>query len=486
MKLDYDLSSIQQARDLARQAKAAQVLFAEYTEQEIDKVLVAMVEAVKNKSEYLARLAVEETDYGVVEHKVVKNLFASQEVYDFIKSLKTAGVIKEDPERRVIETAVPVGVIVGITPSTNPTSTIIHNSLCAVKGGNAIVFSPHPGAVRCSSAAAQILHDAAVKAGAPEGLIACLTKTSMRASEELMKHEDVSVIIATGGSAMVKAAYSAGKPAFGVGPGNVPVFIERTANIRQAVRDIITSKTFDNGMICASEQSILVDEPIKDLVIAELKSQGAYFLAPEEIKKVTAVVMTPKGGINPPLTGKTATYIAAKAGVKVPANTRMLIAPLEGFGPGYPLSYEKLTSVLAFYTVKDWHDACLLSIELLKLGGIGHSFAIHSQDQKIIREFIKKPVFRILVNTPSAFGGIGYSTGITPSLTIGCGTWGGSSISENLGPQHLINIKRLAFGIRQVDLSNSMPAASTDCELGQDKIADIVQQVLKQLQKQAL
>lgn len=482
--LDYDLSSIQQARNLARKAKAAQVLFAEYTEQEIDKILVAMVDTVKKNAESLARMAVEETGFGVVEHKIVKNLFASKEVYEYIKDIKTTGIIKEDSERRVIEAAVPVGVVAGITPSTNPTATVIHNSICAIKGGNAIVFSPHPSAVKCSSTAAQILCDAAVKAGAPEGIIGCITKTSMKATEELMKHEDVSVIIATGGSAMVKAAYSAGKPAFGVGPGNVPVFIERTANIRQAVSDIITSKTFDNGMICASEQAILVDEPIKDLVIAELKSQCAYFLSPEEIKKVSVIVMTPKGGINAPLTGKTACYIAEKAGVNVPKGTTLLIAPLDGYGPGYPLSHEKLTSVLAFYTVKDWHDACLLSIELLKLGGIGHSFCIHSQDQKIIREFIRKPVFRILVNTPSAFGGIGYSTGITPSLTIGCGTWGGSSISENLGPHHLINIKRLAYGIRKVDLGNTKAAARCERKVNQAEIAGIVQQVLQQLQAQ--
>jgi len=483
--LDYDLSSIQEARDLARKAKDAQVLFAEYSEAQIDKILIAMVKTIEKNAQYLARMAVEETKYGIVEHKVIKNIFASRDVYNAIKNIKTTGIIKEDKSLKVLEVAVPVGVILGLTPTTNPTSTIIHNSLCAIKGGNAIVFSPHPKALKCSHATALLLHDAAVKAGAPEGIIGCLSKATMQATNELMLHEDIAVIIATGGSAMVKAAYSAGKPALGVGPGNVPVFIERTADIKQAVADIIVSKTFDNGMICASEQAIVADAPIKDEIIAEFKKQGAYFLLAEEIKKVGDIVMSPKGGMNAALVGQTAKHIATKAGIEVPAQTKLLIAPLSGYGTGYPLSYEKLTTVLGFYTVKDWHEACLLSIELLKLGGIGHSFAIHCQDEQLVREFIRKPVFRILVNTPSAFGGIGYSTGLLPSLTLGCGTWGGSSISENLGPQHLINIKRLAYGIKKVHLNGFKDVDSTSAPaINSEDVAGIVRQVLKQLQMQ--
>lgn len=481
--LDYDLSSIQEARELARRAKAAQDAFNSYDEAQIDKILEAMSRKVQENAAWLARLAVEETNYGVVEHKTIKNTFAATDVYEYIKHYKTRGILKEDKERRVIEAAVPMGVIMGITPTTNPTSTIIHNTLIAVKAGNAIVFSPHPNSVKCSNAAVDLLHEAAVKAGAPEGIVGCLKKTSMQATEELMRHEDVAVIIATGGSAMVRAAYSAGKPAFGVGPGNVPVFIERTADVRQAVKDIITSKTFDNGMICASEQAILADEPVKDQVLSELKSQGAYILTAAEVEKVSAVVMTPKGGMVAAMTGKTARYIAEAAGVQVPFGTKLLIAPLAGYGAKYPLSHEKLTSVLAFYTVKDWHEGCELSIELLKLGGIGHTFAMHSRDEQIIREFIQKPVFRILVNTPSALGAIGYSTGLTPSLTLGCGTWGGSSISENLGPQHLINVKRLAFGIKPVDFS-SQPVPAAAGGVKSDEIADVVRQVLRQLQYQ--
>lgn len=484
MALDYDLSSIQEARDLARKAKQAYEEFSDCCEKSNDRIVAAMAQAAEENALNLARMAVEETTYGVLAHKVLKNLFAAKDVYNHIKHEKTVGVIREDKEKRLVEVAVPVGVVMGITPTTNPTSTVIHNALCAVKAGNSIVFSPHPNAAKCSAAAAKILNDAAVKAGAPDGLVSCITKTSRQATDELMHHPDVSVIIATGGSAMVKAAYSAGKPAFGVGPGNVPVFIERTADVKQAVKDIITSKSFDNGMICASEQAIIADEPIKDEIVAEFKRQGGHFLNDDEVRKVSAAVLTTQGGMIASLVGRTPQYIGEKAGVPVPPDAKVLIAPLAGFGKGYPLSHEKLTTVLAFYTVKNWHEACELSIELLRMGGIGHSFSMHSQDDRIIREFIRKPVFRILVNTPSAFGAIGYSTGLTPSLTLGCGTWGGSSISENLSAHHLVNVKRLAYGIRKVDLGDSERinrSASASAAVRPDEIAEVVKQVLRQL-----
>lgn len=480
--LDYDLSSVQQARDLARQAKKAHDILCSFSEEKIDKILAAMVKAVEQDSEKLARLAVEETKYGVVEHKKIKNLFAACEVYKFIRNTKTTGIIKDSKETGIIEAAVPVGVVLAITPTTNPTSTVIHNALCAVKAGNAIVFAPHPNAVKCSSAAASLLNEAAVASGAPAGIISCLTQATMKAVDELMHHEDIAVIVATGGSGMVRAAYSAGKPAFGVGPGNVPVFIERTADIKQAVSDIIASKTFDNGMICASEQAIIADEPVAAAITAEFKRQGAYFLNKEQTEKVGRAVMTPTGGMNAALVGQKAGYIAQKAGFEVPAGTKLLIAPLSGYGPEHPLSHEKLTSVLAFYTAKDWHEACLLSIELLKLGGIGHTFSIHSTDEKIIREFIRKPVFRIVVNTPSALGAIGYTTNLTPSLTLGCGTWGGSSISENLGPHHLVNIKRIAYGCRKAEITKAKEQAASPVDSA--VIEGVVRQVLKQLQLQ--
>jgi len=479
MPFDYDLISIQEARDAARKAKAAQQVFAEFPQEKIDLIIKAMAEAGNANAEWLAKMAVDETKFGVFEDKVTKNTFAATDVYNYIKDMKTVGVIKEDAEKKILEVGAPVGVIMGIVPSTNPTSTVIYKALISLKSGNAIVFSPHPSASRCTFAAAQVMHEAAVKAGAPEGIVGCLSKTTMAATEELMHHDDTAVILATGGSAMVKAAYSAGKPAYGVGPGNVPVFIERTADIRQAVADVIGSKTFDNGTICASEQAVIADEPIKDQVIAEMEAQGAYFLDREEVKLVTRAVMTARGGMNPALVGKSAKVVADKAGIKVPEGTRVLVAPLEGYGPNYPLSYEKLTTVLGFYTAKDWHEACLLSIELLKLGGIGHSFVIHTQDEQVAREFIKKPVFRILVNTPSSLGAIGYTTGLAPSLTLGCGTWGGSSTSDNVTPLHLINIKRQAYGLKQV-MGGQAELPETG-RLSSADIAEVVRAVLAKI-----
>ena len=483
MVLDYDLSTIQEARNLARQAKKAQDVLAGYSASQIDNIVAAMAKVAADNALALASQAVEETGYGIVAHKELKNKFAAMDVYQCIKDMKTVGIIREDSEKRVVEAAVPVGVILGITPTTNPTSTVIHNALVAVKSGNAIVFAPHPNAIKCSAAAAKLLNDAAVKAGGPDGLVSCLTQTSMQATDELMKNSNVSVIVATGGSAMVRAAYSAGKPAFGVGPGNVPAFIERSADVRQAVKDIITSKTFDNGMICASEQAVIADEPVKQEVLNELRLQGCYIMNAEETAKVSAVVMTAKGGMNAALVGRTPHYIADKAGITVPAGTKLLIAPLSGTGTDYPLSFEKLTTVLGFYSVRDWHEACDLSVTLLELGGIGHTFSIHSRDERVIREFIRKPVFRIVVNTPSAFGAIGYSTGLTPSMTLGCGTWGGSSISENLGPQHLVNIKRLVYGTRSVELpAEQRPVQMGNADVQSSEIAAVVRQVLRQLQ----
>lgn len=484
MAIDYDLRIIQEARDLARKAKEAQEVLATFSEEKINKILASVSEAVIENARWLAKMAVDETKYGVVEHKVIKNLFAGKDVYEYIKGLKTTGIIKEDPVNKVVEVAVPVGVILGIIPTTNPTSTLIHNSLCAIKAGNAIVFSPHPAAIKCSCAAAQVVNEAAVKAGAPDGIVSCMSRVSMQAVNELMHHENIALIVATGGSAMVKAAYSAGKPALGVGPGNVPAFVERSANIQQAVKDIITSKTFDNGMICASEQAIIIDEPIKDQVISELKKQGCFLLNKDQVDKVSRLIMTPKGGMNPAFVGKSPDFIASKAGIEIPAGTKILIAPLEGYGPEYPLSYEKLTTVLGLYVVKDWHEGCLLSIELLKLGGIGHSFVIHSQNEEVIREFIQKPVFRILVNTPSALGGIGYSTGLAPSMTLGCGTWGGSSLSDNLTPLHLINVKKLAYGIVNVDFEKNQESSCSTQTYSPDKIAEIVKQVLARLENE--
>lgn len=446
--IDYDLRSVQEARDLARKGQIATEKLATYTEDQIDRIIRNMVRVAEENAVTLAQMAVEETGFGKVADKTYKNHMASTLLYDAIKDMKTIGVIHEDPALGTMDVADPVGLLMGIVPSTNPTSTAIFKSIIAVKARNAIVFSPHPSAVKCTARAAELMAQAAVEAGAPENTIGCITKTSMPATNELMHCKEVKMIIATGGPGMVKAAYSAGKPALGVGAGNSPAYIERTANIKQAVTNIIASKTFDYGTICASEQSIICEECNKDAVIAELKAQGAYFMSPEETDKVCKLLFKNGGhAMNAKFVGRSPLVIASAAGISVPGNTTVLIGPQGGVGDGYPLSYEKLTTVLAFYVVKDWHEACDLSIALLQ-NGIGHTMSLHTEDRNIILEFTRKPASRILVNTGGSMGGTGGSTGLVPSFTLGCGTWGGSSTSENVSPLNLINIKKVAFGLK--------------------------------------
>ena len=443
--IDYDLRSVQEARNLARKGQIATERLATYTEEQIDRIIRNMVRVAEENAVSLAQMAVEETGFGKIADKTYKNHMASTLVYNAIKDMKTIGVIHEDPVAGTMDVADPVGLLMGIVPSTNPTSTAIFKSIIAVKSRNAIVFSPHPSAVKCTSRAAELMAQAAVEAGAPENTIGCITMTSMPATNELMHCKVVKMIIATGGPGMVKAAYSAGKPALGVGAGNSPAYIERTANIKQAVTNIIASKTFDYGTICASEQSIICEECNKDAVIAELKNQGAYFMSTEETDKVCKLLFKNGHAMNAKFVGRSPQVIASAAGISIPANTTVLIGAQGGVGEGYPLSYEKLTTVLAFYVVKDWHEACDLSIELLQ-NGIGHTMSLHTEDRNIILEFTRKPASRILVNTGGSMGGTGGSTGLFPSFTLGCGTWGGSSTSENVSPMNLINIKKVAFG----------------------------------------
>lgn len=448
--VDHDLASRQSARDAIKRAKEAWLIYRNFSQEDVDLVIKSMAEGILPYCEELARMAVEETGFGVYKDKVTKNLFACQEVYQFTKGIKTVGVIREEPSSGVVEIAAPLGVIAGITPSTNPTSTVIYKSLIALKARNAIVFCPHPAAMNCSNRAADILHTAAVKAGAPEGIIGWVAPVAMDGSRELMRHPDIALILATGGSGMVKEAYSSGRPALGVGPGNVPAFIERSADVKRAVTDIFLSKTFDNGTICASEQAIIVDKPILEEVVREIVSQGGYFLSENEIQAVSRIVALPTGGINPRVVGQPATKIASMAGIKVQDSTRLLVAPLEGVGDDYPLSREKLCTVIAFYVVNDWQEGCERCHQVLNYGGAGHSLSIHSKDEEVIRRFAEeKPVFRILVNTPSSQGAIGFTTGLVPALTLSCGTYGGSYTSDNIAPWHLIQVRRLAYDKRK-------------------------------------
>ncbi len=444
---DYDLQSIQEARDLARRGEAAAKQMAGYTSEQIDRILQNMVKTAEEHAACLAQMAVEETGFGKVLDKTYKNHAASTLLYNDIKEMNTVGIICEDKDKGTMDVAEPVGLIMGIAPSTNPTSTVIYKSMIAIKAGNAIVFSPHPSAAKCTLKAAELMGRAAEEAGAPEGVISCISMPTMGATNELMHCKEVSIIIATGGPGMVKAAYSAGKPAIGVGAGNSPAYIERTADVRHAVRTIIASKTFDNGTICASEQSIICEECNHDQVVAELKAQGGYFMTKEETEKVCSLLFKNGHSMNAKFVGRSPRMIAEKAGITIPEGTKVLIGEQGGVGEGYPLSYEKLTTVLAFYTVKDWKEACKLSMDLLQ-NGIGHTMSLHTQDRGMVLKFAAKPASRILVNTGGSQGGTGISTGLNVAFTLGCGTCGGSSVSENVSPMQLINIKKVAYGLK--------------------------------------
>jgi acetaldehyde dehydrogenase (acetylating) len=448
---DRDLASIAEARMLARRAKQAWLELAEFSQAKIDAIVDAMATAAAQQAEAFARLAVEETGYGVVEDKIEKNLFCAQKVHQFIRPMKTVGVIARYEDRRVVEIAEPFGVVAAIIPSTNPTSTAIYKILIALKARCTIVLSPHPSAVTCITRVAEVMEDAGRRAGAPVGAISWMTTVTLEGTQALMKHRDVAVILATGGMGLVRAAYSAGKPAYGVGPGNAPAFIERTANVKKAVHDIITGKTFDNGVLCSSENSVVVDAPIAEDVKREFQAQGGHFLNRAEMDAVARALVTPQRLPNPALVGKSALVIAEKCAIAVPSDTRVLLAPLDGVGRDFPLSIEKLCPVLSYYVVQDWREGCERCKQILRYGGMGHTMSIHSQTEAIILEFgLKKPAFRIIVNSPSTHGSTGLSTGLDPAMTLGCGGWGGNITSDNITPRHLLNIKRLAYEVTPV------------------------------------
>ena len=448
--VDKDLLSIQEARALVRAARAAQAEFSQLGQERIDAVVKAVSEAAAAQAEALGVLAHEETGYGKPQDKKIKTLLASEKVYAAIKDMKTVGILREDTVNRITEIAVPVGVIAGIIPSTNPTSTVIYKSLISLKAGNAIVFTPHPSAKKGIGRTVEIIKEALHHCGVSTDLVSCISIPTIEGSAELMKIADL--ILATGGPGMVKAAYSSGTPALGVGAGNVPAYIERSANIEDAVAKIMASKTFDNGTICASEQSIVTESVIAAQVKRALIAQGGFFLEGENLTRVKAVMERGNGSMNPAIVGRDAMTIARIAGIEVPAGTRLLISDEQGVGAKFPFSKEKLTALLGFYVVNDWHQACELCHALLHNCGIGHSLAIHSNNEDVIREFgLKKPVSRILVNTPSTQGGVGLTTALFPSFTLGCGAVGGSATSDNVTPMNLLNIRRVAY-----DLGSSM------------------------------
>ena len=449
-EFDEDLLARQEARMLCRRAGQAQQTLETLPQEKLDAIVRAMAAAFEGECASLAKMAVEETGFGNTQDKTEKNRFACQDVLRAIEPMKTVGILREDREKSLWEIGVPVGVIGAIVPSTNPTSTVCYKALIAVKAGCAIVFSPHPKAAKCSCAAAQILARAAEAAGAPEGTIACLTKNKMAGTQEMMSAPEVKLLLATGGPGMVRAAYSSGKPAIGVGAGNGPAFIHSSADVPKAVADIIRSKTFDNGTVCASEQSIIVERSMETAVLAEAEKQGIYLMPKDQAGALAKLLFKPGGGLDPQVVGKTAIYLAEKAGFSVPKNTKVLMAREQEAGPTRPYSMEKLCPVLAFF-VMDSEDAVLSkAVEVLRHEGSGHTFAIHARDEEVIRRFaLKIPVSRFLVNAPAALGGIGAATGLFPALTLGCGAVGGSSSSNNISPLDLINIRRVAWGLKE-------------------------------------
>ncbi|HTY10918.1 MAG TPA: aldehyde dehydrogenase family protein [Bacteroidota bacterium] len=462
MALDKDLQSVQEVRELLTKAKEAQLAFRAYSQGQVDRIVRAMADAGFAEAERLGQLAHEETGFGKPADKKKKNEFATKRVYESIKDLKTVGVIHEDGEKHVVEIGEPMGVVAALIPSTNPTSTVMFKAIISVKGRNGFVASPHPRAARCTAEAARVVSEAAERAGAPHGLIACMSIPSIEGTNELMKHKLTAVILATGSNPMVRAAYSSGKPALGVGSGNVPAFIERTANIKKAVADIVSGKMFDWGVLCSTESGVIVDSPVKTQVVEEFKKLKCYIVAPDEKEKLSMTMFDPKGAINPDIVGKSPAFIAQKAGFAVPADTSCLIAELAAVGKGHALSREKLSPVLAMFTVDGWREGCERSIEMLEFGGLGHTMVIHSSDHDVIMKFaLEKPACRILVNTQAALGAVGNTNELLPSMTLGPGTFGRSIISENVSAKHLINIKRLAFETRPINKEDG-PATKSE------------------------
>lgn len=460
---DKDLQSIQAARDLVEAAHRAQAIVATFDQARIDAICEAMAQAAQRESMRLAQLAHDETGYGNAADKNVKNLFSAVNVHNYFKGLKTVGVVRDNGS--VVEIAAPRGVVAAIIPSTNPTSTAIFKILISIKSRNAVVLSPHPSATRCVIEVAKVMRAAGVEAGLPPEAIGCIELTTLEGTETLMKHKHTAVILATGGLGLVRAAYSSGKPAFGVGPGNVPALIERTADVAKAVRDILAGTCFDFGTICASEQAMVVDAPLDAEVRAQLAAQGAYFLNAQQSEALAKLVVGPNRHLNPKIVGKPATTLAEWAGISVPPQTRCLIAEAGGVGRDYPLSIEKLSPILAYYVVNGLEEGSRLCDEILHFGGMGHTASIHTRSRDAALQYgALMPAARVVVNSPSTHGAIGFSTDLAPSMTLGCGSWGGNVTSDNISPLHLMDIKRVAFETRPVT-QNATPMPLTAASL---------------------
>ncbi|MEM7305973.1 MAG: aldehyde dehydrogenase family protein, partial [Planctomycetota bacterium] len=443
--LDPDLRALQEVRDYVERAHAACAAIARYSQEEVDRLCEAMSRAAAEAAYDLARLAVEETGIGRVHYKVLKNLLGSEGTWDSIKNEKTVGIVSRDEQRGVYEVATPAGVIASIVPTTNPTSTAIFKSMISVKGRNATVISPHPRARRCIGETAEVLRRAIERAGGPPDLVLSLSNPTLDSTGALMRHKKTAMILATGGPGLVHAAYSAGKPAYGVGPGNVPVYVDRSADVAEAARWITASQSFDNATLCCSEQALVLDRPIADRMLDEMQRRGAYLCSEEECDKL-ARACTVKGHMNADVVGLDPWRVAELAGFSVPRNTSVLLAPQGGTAPEWPLAIEILCPLLSVHVVEDWEQGCEVSLATLRYEGLGHTIGIWAKDETVLNAwFLEKPANRIVVNGPTSQGAVGYSTNLMPSMSLGCGPQAGNITSDNITAKHLINIKRVAF-----------------------------------------
>lgn len=483
MQFDKDLCSIQEVRDLLKQAVQAQRTLASMSQDQIDRIVAAVARAAQDNAKRLGAMACEETGFGRAADKEIKNRFAATTLYEAIRSEKTVGILRQDSGKKLWDIAVPVGVVAALVPSTNPTSTVIYKALICLKAGDPVIFSPHPSAVGCIVETVNILRRAAEGAGAPIGSIGVITAPTMEATRELMSSRSTRLILATGGGAMVRAAYSSGTPAIGVGAGNGPAYIHKSADPALAIKRILDSKTFDNGTICASEQSVIVTREMEPAVTRELQKQGAWLLTPEESGKLGKCILRANGTMDPAIVGKSVPTLCKLAGLSgIPADTRVLVAREIGVGKGYPYSNEKLGLILAYY-VEESEDAVLRRcVELLEWEGVGHTFSIHAEDEAVVKRFATAvPASRVLVNTPSSLGGIGATTCLFPALTLGCGAAGGSASSNNIGPMDLINIKRVAWGVREKD--DLLPEQGTSAAISIDdsQLEELIRQMIRKL-----
>ncbi|MBK9768072.1 MAG: aldehyde dehydrogenase family protein [Chloracidobacterium sp.] len=486
---DKDLIAQQEARDAVDAARMAFEIVSEFDQHKIDSICDAMSRVALINAARLGQMAHEETGFGNAEDKREKNRFAAEDVWNHFRNLKTVGVVSDT--KNIVEIVSPRGVVAAIIPSTNPTSTAIFKIIIAIKSRNTVVLSPHPSAAKCIAETARLMRDEGIRLGLPADAIKCLTVSSLEGTEALMRHKNTAVILATGGTGLVRAAYSSGKPAFGVGPGNVPSFIERSANIEKAVADILTGTCFDNGTICASEQSVVVDAPVEAAVREQFKAQGGHFLNPGDADAVAKVLLTPQRTLNPLIVGRSAVHIAELAGINVPDGTRCLIADCAGVGREFPWSVEKLSPMLAFFVVDGIEQGANRCREILQFGGMGHTAGMHTQDRSAaVRYGDQMPASRIIINSPTTHGAIGFSTDLSPSMTLGCGSWGGNVTSDNVSPIHLMDIKRVAFESKPINMprpksvQTASPVASTSKRsVSRQDIAALVDGFLKAVRR---